>query len=78
MMTLEKVQELARVFLEVADENNEFVSNYIDGSNNETDRLAYEFTIDAEKDFVKAYNEYYGEKYEPCLNYELADSVFPY
>lgn len=78
MITFEKVQELARVFLEVADENNAFVSNYLNGSHNANDRKAYELTKDAETDFVKAYNKYYGESHEPCLNYELADSVMPY
>lgn len=69
------VQALAKSFLEIADSLNEKVSNYFDGSNAAEDENAYYEVKAAEKAFVAAYNAYYDESHEACLDYSLAESV---
>lgn len=69
-----KTKELAARFLEIADELNEAVSRYIDGSNDPADARAYQIVRDADRAFIDAIREDYGERYEYGLNYELAES----
>lgn len=71
----ERIEELAKAFLTIADELNEGVSNYLNGSNRREDKEAYDVVKGAEKVFVKAYNDFYHENHVACLNYELAESV---
>ena len=74
MATLENVKELAKSFLAIADELNEKVSAYIDGSDKDEDANAYWIVREADKKFIDAVNEYYEESYKCGLNYELAES----
>jgi hypothetical protein len=69
-----KTKELAARFLEIADQMNEAVSRYIDGSNAAEDENAYWMVREADRAFIDAIREEYGEKYEYGLNYELAES----
>lgn len=66
--------ELAKRFLEIADELNEAVSRYIDGSNAPEDEKAYWIVRDADRAFIDSLRNEYGESYEYGLNYELAES----
>lgn len=68
-----KVARLAKKFLSIADELNEKVSRYFDGSNASEDVRAYEMVREADKKFVDALNELWGERYQYGLNYELAE-----
>lgn len=68
-----KVARLAKKFLSIADELNEKVSRYFDGSNASEDVRAYEMVREADKKFVDALNELWGERYRYGLNYELAE-----
>lgn len=68
-----KVARLAKKFLSIADELNEKVSRYFDGSNASEDVRAYEIVREADKKFVDALNELWGERYQYGLNYELAE-----
>lgn len=70
-----KLQDLAKGFLQIADLLNEKVSNYIDGSNAEEDVNAYACVKHADKVFTEAYNRYFDERNEACLNYDLAESI---
>lgn len=74
MATLENVKELAKSFLAIADELNEKVSSYLDGSDKAEDVNAYWTVREADKKFVDAVNEYYEDSYKYGLNYELAES----
>lgn len=75
MTTIETIRTLAANFLALADELNEKVSAYINGSNAKEDEDAYWAVREADKKFVDAMNDYYeGERYEYGLNYELAES----
>lgn len=74
MTTIETLRTLAANFLALADELNEKVSAYIDGSNAKEDEDAYWAVREADKKFVDAMNDYEGEHYEYGLNYELAES----
>lgn len=74
MVTLENVKELAKSFLAIADELNEKVSAYFDGSDKEEDANAYWMVREADKKFIDAVNEYYKDSYKYGLNYELAES----
>lgn len=69
------MREAAMVFLSVADELNEQVSAYIDGSHNKDDISAYHAVKEAEAEFLRLYNGYYDENIKTALNYELAESV---
>jgi len=71
---LNNIKTLAAKFLAIADELNEKVSAYIDGSNAAEDEAAYNKVLDAEREFTNAANRYYGENWKVCLNYELAES----
>lgn len=73
-MTNETVKALANDFLTIADELNELVSAYFNGSNDYRAEDAYRQVMKAEKKFTDAVNELYSESYRPCLNYELAES----
>lgn len=74
-MTYEIVQKLAKTFLSFAEDLNEEVSAYLDGSCMTHHIEAYDLVKSLEREFVKAYDEYYGESHEACLDYELAYSV---
>lgn len=74
MTTIETLRTLAANFLALADELNEKVSAYINGSNAKEDAAAYWTLREADKKFVDAMNDYEGERYEYGLNYELAES----
>lgn len=74
MTTIETLRTLAANFLALADELNEKVSAYINGSNAKEDAAAYWAVREADKKFVDAMNDYYDERYEYGLNYELAES----
>lgn len=74
MATLENVKELAKSFLAIANELNEKVSAYFDGSDKAEDVNAYWTVREADKKFVDAVNEYYEDSYKYGLNYELAES----
>lgn len=70
--------EAARAFLSLADERNEDVSAYIDGSNRPEAKAAYFAVLEAEDDFLYYYCAYCGEPHRrPCLGYDLAESVLP-
>lgn len=69
-----KTAELAKRFLEIADQMNEAVSRYIDGSTAPADEKAYKIVREADRAFIDAIREEYGERYEYGLNYELAES----
>lgn len=71
---LEQVKEAARNFLAIADELNERVSRYFDGSINKDDEKAYWKVREADKTFIDKVNSYYNDSYEYGLNYELAES----
>lgn len=71
---LNNIKTLAAKFLAIADELNEKVSAYIDGSNAAEDEAAYNKVLDAEREFTNAANRYYGENWKVSLNYELAES----
>lgn len=72
--TIEQVKALANEFLTIADELNEKVSAYFNGSNDTEDIKAYEVVRMADKKFIDALNAYYEDSYEYGLNYELAES----
>lgn len=74
MTTLENVKTLAKSFLAIADELNEKVSAYFDGSDKKEDENAYWKVREADKNFIDAVNEYYDDNYKYGLNYELAES----
>lgn len=74
MITLATLETLAVEFLNLADELNEKVSAYIDGSNADEDVNAYWAVREADKKFIDAYNRYYGDRCEYGLNYEIAES----
>lgn len=75
MITIEQLKESAKRFLEIADELNEKVSAYINGSNKKDVEQAYWTVREADKKFIDNLNSYYpGEGYEYGLNYELAES----
>lgn len=74
MITIENVKSAAREFLQIADKLNEKVSRFLDFSNDPEDVAAYDTVKAAEKKFIDAANAYYGENWECCLNYELAES----
>ena len=74
MNAIENIKSLAAKFLAIADELNEKVSAYIDGSNAREAEDAYYKVLEAEREFTNAANAYYGEGWKPCLNYELAES----
>ena len=68
--------DAARAFLALADELNEEVSAYIDGSNKPEAEAAYIAVKESEANFLKYYCAYWDEpRRYPCLNYELAESV---
>ena len=72
-----KVMEVARLaknFLSLADELNEYVSAYLDGSNSPDAEKAYYEVREADKKFIDSLNELWDERYEYGLNYELAES----
>lgn len=69
--------DAARAFLSLADKLNEDVSAYIDGSDKAEAQSAYIAVKDAEADFLKYSNAYWGEHRRPCLGYELAESALP-
>ena len=73
-MEQNNIKTLAAKFLAIADELNEKVSAYIDGSNAAEDEAAYNKVLDAEREFTNAVNRYYGENWKVSLNYELAES----
>ena len=68
-----KVARLAKKFLSIADELNEKVSRYFDGSKRPEDAKAYETVRAASDKFTDALNELWGERYQYGLNYELAE-----
>lgn len=71
---LSEVKEAARAFLKTADELNERVSNYLNGSDNQDDVDAYNKVKRLNGIFLNLYCEYWGEpKKEPELDYELAE-----
>lgn len=72
--TITQVKDAARRFLDVADALNVRVSRFLDGSAEPADANAYRKVIEAEKKFIDCANEYYGESWQCCLNYELAES----
>lgn len=74
MTTIETIRTAAKNFLSLADELNEKVSAYINGSNAPENTAAYWAVREADKKFVDAVNEFEGERYEYGLNYELAES----
>ncbi len=69
-----KVARLAKNFLSLADELNEKVSRYFDGSNASEDVRAYEMVREADRKFVDGLNDLWDEHYQYGLNYELAES----
>ena len=69
------LQTLAIKFLAIADELNEKVSAYFDGSDSKEDEEAYWTVREADKNFTDAYNKYYDDRVRYGLNYELAESV---
>lgn len=73
-MTIEKVKAAAKEFLSIADELNEKVSAYIDGSDSKDAEEAYRMVREADRKFIDAANAYYGEGWTYGLNYELAES----
>lgn len=73
-MTLENVKSAAIEFLNIANELNEKVSAYIDGSNDKDAEEAYWTVREADKKFIDAANALYGEGWTYGLNYELAES----
>lgn len=79
MITFVELKKKAVDFLNLADELNEKVSAYIDGSDEKEDADAYEDVKNASISFGKAYCEYYNEPFDHSLrdgfNYELAESI---
>ena len=69
-----KVARLAKNFLSLADELNEYVSAYLDGSNSPEAEKAYYEVRESDKKFIDSLNELWGESYKYGLNYELAES----
>lgn len=70
--------DAARAFLVLADELNEEVSAYIDGSNKPEAEAAYIAVKESEANFLKYYCAYWDEpRRHPCLDYELAECVLP-
>lgn len=70
--------DAARAFLVLADELNEQVSAYIDGSDKPEAEAAYNAVKDAESVFLRYYCAYWDEpRRRPCLGYELAESSLP-
>ncbi len=70
--------DAARAFLVLADELNEQVSAYIDGSDKPEADAAYNAVKDAEAVFLRCYCAYWDEpRRRPCLGYELAESSLP-
>lgn len=76
MNLYESMKSAAKYFLDMADELNEQVSAFIDGSDAPDAENAYVAVINAERIFCELYGEYYQEPApRPSLNYELAESV---
>ncbi len=73
--TFKQVQDAAKRFLNKADELNELVSAYIDGSHDPKAEKAYLEVRRLDADFIRLINSYYDEGWKPGLNYELAESV---
>ena len=69
-----KVARLAKNFLSLADELNEKVSRYFNGSNASEDVRSYDMVREADKKFIDGLNDLEDERYEYGLNYELAES----
>lgn len=74
MATLFDIKRAAEEFLNLADELNERVSAYIDGSTKKADEEAYWKAREADKKFVDMVNSAYEENWTYGLNYELAES----
>lgn len=74
----QNVRTLAEIFLSTADELNEKVSAYIDGSDKIEDENAYRKVKELSIEFGKAYCKYWGEPFDHSLregfNYEIAES----
>lgn len=79
MATLEQVRAKATEFLAIADELNEKVSAYIDGSDASEDENAYIKVKELSIEFGKIYCEYYDEPFcndlREGFNYELAEAI---
>lgn len=85
MVTVEKIKEFeelkkfAESFLATADELNEKVSAYIDGSDKEEDEEAYTKVKNLSIEFGKMYCKFWDEPFDRRMregfNYELAESV---
>ncbi|MBQ0154755.1 MAG: hypothetical protein KBS70_08260 [Bacteroidales bacterium] len=73
--SLSEVKALAKKFLDIADENNEQVSAYLNGSEKKEAAKAYDLVREYERKFINAFNAYYDERFVCCLNYELAESM---
>jgi len=74
MVTFSELQQAAIKFLAVADELNEQVSNYLNGSNAPADVDAYYKVKEANTEFNRAYSQYWEEPLRPAnLDYELAE-----
>lgn len=73
-MKIENVKAAAAEFLKIADELNEMVSAYIDGSDSKDAETAYLKVREADRKFIDAANAFYGEGWTYGLNYELAES----
>lgn len=70
--------DAARAFLVLADELNEEVSAYVDGSSKPEAEAAYIAVKESEAKFLKYYCAYWDEpKRRPCLGYELAEFTLP-
>lgn len=74
-MTRKELETLAGVFLKVADKHNDGCSAFMCGSSRRADVSAYCKVKTAYRNFIKAYNEYYDESNDDCIDYELAYSV---
>lgn len=75
MATVQQVKKSAREFLKLADELNEKVSKYLNGSDKQDDVDAYNKVMERNRTFLQYYCEYWGEPMkEPELDYKLAES----
>lgn len=72
--TLEQVKAAAKEFLAIADDLDEKVSRYFNGSENKEDKEAYWTAREADKKFIDKLNSFYEDSFEYGLNYELAES----
>lgn len=79
MITIEELQKMAADFLKLADDVNEMVSAYIDGSDKKEDEDAYNKVSEASVKFGKAWCEYWDEPFDHRLrdgfNYEIAEYI---